>query len=372
MSARVPLRGQLAALGGYHSAQTAAPVRLNTNESPYPPPVAWRRELAEAVAAVDFHRYPDRNATELREAIAMLHGVVPEEVFCANGSNEVLQCLLLAFGGLGRRALVFEPTYALHAHIAGLVGMEVVSEPRDADFRVDPGRAAAAFERVEPEVVFLCSPNNPTGALEDPGVVAAVVEGAPGLAVVDEAYGQFSDWSAMSLRVDSAPPSHRSPPSPPSRPASAEGLVVVRTFSKTWAMAGARLGYLVAHPDVVGGCQAAALPYHLSAQTQLAGLLALRYGTEMAERVRDVADSREQLAKGLNALDVDSWPSDANFVLFRPRGSQARRVWEDLLAGGVLVRDFSSRPGLEGCLRVTVGTPAENERFLEALAGALR
>jgi histidinol-phosphate aminotransferase len=356
VSARVPLRDQLAALGGYQSLQTAAEVRLNTNESPYPPPAAWSRALAEAMGEVEFHRYPDRDAVELRAAIAGLHGVRPEEVFCANGSNEVLQCLLLAFGGPSRRALVFEPTYSLHSHIAALAGTEVVAEPRDACFRIDPGLWPAAVERAVPDVVFLCSPNNPTGCLEDPNVVSGIVDAAPGLVVVDEAYGQFSSWSALTLRGGDR----------------AEGLVVVRTFSKTWAMAGARLGYLVARDEVVDGCRAAALPYHLSAQTQLAGVLALRYADEMTERVRKVADARARVAQGLAELDAETWPSDANFLLFRPRGKDARAVWSALLADGVLVRDFSTRPGLEGCLRVTVGTPKENERFLDALAVALR
>ncbi len=371
MSARVPLRDQLAALGGYHSFQAAAEVRLNTNESPYPPPAAWQHALAEAVSELEFHRYPDRDATELRAALAALHGVGPDEVFCANGSNEVLQCLLLAFGGAGRRALVFEPTYALHAHIAGLTGMEVVTEPRGEDLRVDPSRWPVLLERGAPDVVFLCSPNNPTGRLEDPGVVSAIVGAAPGLVVVDEAYGQFSSWSALSLRDGSS--SARDGSSSARDGANpADGLVVVRTFSKTWAMAGARLGYLVADPQVVAGCRAAALPYHLSAQTQLAGLLALRYEEEMSERVHEVAEARAELARGLAELDVDTWPSDANFLLFRPRAKAGREVWSSLLEEGVLVRDFSSRPGLEGCLRVTVGTPEENERFLGALAGALR
>ncbi len=365
MSARVPLRGQLAALGAYHSLQVDAEVRLNTNESPYPPPDAWRRALAEAVGDADFHRYPDRDATELSRAIAALHGVRAEEVFCANGSNEVLQCLLVAFGGAGRRALVFEPTYALHPHIAGLTGMEVATELRGDDLRIDPDTWPAAIERSHPDVVFLCSPNNPTGRLEDPGVVAAIVDAAPGLVVVDEAYGQFSSWSALTLRDLSGGAEKTGGDG-------TEGLVVVRTFSKTWAMAGARLGYLVADAEVVAGCRAAALPYHLSVQTQLAGVLALRYEDEMTERVQKVAEARAQLAQGLGELDVETWPSDANFVLFRPRGKDAHGVWAALLADGVLVRDFSTRAHLEGCLRVTVGTPKENERFLEALAAALR
>lgn len=356
MTSPVPLRPELQSLGGYHSPQVAAEVRLNTNESPFPPPDAWRTELAAAVTRVEFHRYPDRGATELREGIAELHGVTPEEVFCANGSNEVLQCLLLAYGGPGRGVLLFEPTYALHSHIARLTGTAVTTGPRGADLRIDAEAAGSLLEAQRPEVTFVCSPNNPTGRLENPDLVALLVARAPGLVVVDEAYGQFSSWSALSLHGQDA----------------RGALVVVRTFSKTWAMAGSRLGYLVADRDVVAGCEQAALPYHLSATTQLAGVLALRYHDEMTERVATVAAAREHLGRGLAELPVQSWPSDANFLLFRPLGRDAATVWKDLLAQGVLVRDFSSRPGLEGCLRVTVGTKPENERFLDALARALR
>ena len=355
MSATIPVRERLAALGTYRSAQPAAAVRLNSNESPVPPPDAWREQLAAALADVPFHRYPDRSAAELREGIAELHGVDPAEVFCANGSNEVLQCLLLAFGGPGRSALVFEPTYALHAHIAVLTDTEVVVGGRDAALRIDAS-APGLLGATRPDVLFVCSPNNPTGRLEEPGTVASLVASAPGLVVVDEAYGQFARWSAMELRAR----------------AGSDGLVVVRTFSKTWAMAGARLGYLVADPAVVAGCEAAALPYHLSTQVQLAGVLALRHRQAMEERVREVAAARDSLESSLSAMDVDTWSSDANFVLFRPRPRPGHEVWEALLAEGVLVRDFSAVRGLEGCLRVTVGTAGENARFLEALEGILR
>lgn len=355
MSARIGLREQLAAMGAYRSVQPDAPVRLNTNESPFPPPAAWQEELVAALRDVPFHRYPDRDATALRQGIADLHGVAPEEVFCANGSNEVLQCLLLAFGGPGRRALVFEPTYALHGHIAALTGTSVVAGGRDAELRIDAA-AVRLVDELRPDVLFVCSPNNPTGRLEEPDLVTALVTRAPGLVVVDEAYGQFARWSALALR--DAPGS--------------DGLVVVRTFSKTWALAGARLGYLVADEDVVAGCRAAALPYHLSVQAQLAGALALRHRQEMEDRVRQVAEGRDRLGAALSALDVDTWPSDANFVLFRPRHRAADEVWKALLASGVLVRDFSTAPGLEGCLRVTVGTESENHRFLDALEKALQ
>jgi histidinol-phosphate aminotransferase len=351
----VPVRHDLRALTGYHSPQVTVEVRLNTNESPLPPPPGWLEDLRRELGDVEFNRYPDRDATELRRALGELHGVEADRVFCANGSNEVLQCLLLAFGGANRRALVFEPTYALHGHIARLTGTDVVVGGRDAELRIDPVSAAHLLDEEQPQVVFVCSPNNPTGRLEDPAVVTSLVRRAGGLVVVDEAYGQFADWSALELDGS----------------AGSEGLVVVRTFSKTWAMAGARLGYLVAHPDVVDGCRAAALPYHLSVQTQLAGALALRHRGEMEARVRQVAEGRAALAAGLALLEVDTWPSDANFVLFRPRNRPADEVWKALLADGVLVRDFSSVPGLEGCLRVTVGTDEENGRFLEALGSAL-
>jgi histidinol-phosphate aminotransferase len=350
-------RSRLSGLGGYHSPQVPADVRLNTNESPYPPPAAWQEDLAAAVAELEFHRYPDREAAALRQGIASLHGVASDEVFCANGSNEVLQCLLLAYGGPGRRALVFEPTYALHAHIARLTSTGVVTGRRTADFRIEPDVAVRLAAEELPDVAFVCSPNNPTGRLEDPAVVELLLGAVPGLVVVDEAYGQFSRWSALELRHGGVTGS--------------DGLVVVRTFSKTWAMAAARLGYLVADAEVVAGCEAAALPYHLSAQTQAAGVLALRYRDEMARRVALVAAERDRLAAGVAGLPVESWPSDANFVLFRPRERDAPAVWKELLSAGVLVRDVSTRPGLAGCLRVTVGTPEENDRFLDALARSL-
>ena len=192
MSAVPPVRPDLTLSEGYHSPQVEAEVRLNTNESPFAPPDAWRRELLEALAEVSFHRYPDRPATELRQAVAELHGVTPDEVFCANGSNEVLQLLLLAFGGPGRRALVFEPTYALHSHIARITGTEVVVGTRDDDFQIDPGQALGLLATQHPDVTFLCSPNNPTGRAEPAATVTAVCEAAPALVIVDEAYGQFS------------------------------------------------------------------------------------------------------------------------------------------------------------------------------------
>jgi histidinol-phosphate aminotransferase len=354
VSAVPPVRPDLDLAEGYHSPQVEAEVRLNTNESPFAPPDAWREEFLTALEEVSFNRYPDRPATELRQAVADLHGVTSEEVFCANGSNEVLQCLLLAFGGPGRRALVFEPTYALHSHIARITGTAVVEGSRDDEFRIDPQDAKRLLAARRPDIAFLCSPNNPTGRAEPPETVAAVCAAAPGLVIVDEAYGQFSPWSALELRGRARP-----------------GLVVTRTFSKTWAMAGARLGYLVADPDVVVACEAVVLPYHLSAQTQLAGLLALRHVPEMELRVARISEERGRVAAALHDLPVDSWPSDANFILFRPRERDAGDVWRSLLARSVLIRNCASWEGLRGCLRVTIGTAEENDRFLDALKESL-
>ena len=354
MSAIPPVRPDLLLSEGYHSPQVEAEVRLNTNESPLAPPAAWREELLAALEDVSFHRYPDRPATELRESVAALHGVTAAEVFCANGSNEVLQSLLLAFGGPGRAALLFEPTYALHSHIARVTGTQVVEGGRDDDFQIDLNDAIALLGGSSPDITFLCSPNNPTGRAEPPATIAAVCDAAPGLVIVDEAYGQFAPWSALELHGPAHP-----------------GLVVTRTFSKTWAMAGARLGYLVADPVVVSACEAVVLPYHLSVQTQVAGLLALRHVPEMEARVASITEERGRVSATLADLPVDSWPSDANFILFRPHDRDADEVWRSLLEHSVLIRNCATWEGLRGCLRVTIGTPEENDRFLHALKESL-
>jgi len=363
VSARLPRRKDLAGLQGYHSPQVEVDVRLNANESPFPPPAAWQERLAEIVARLDMRRYPDREVTELRRKLADFHGVAPSQVFCANGSNEALQCLLLAFGGPGRSALVFEPTYSLHSHIARLTLTEVVTAGRGPDLRIDRDGARDAIERVRPALTFVCSPNNPTGRAETPDAVADLVARAPGLVVVDEAYGQFAPWTALELLGSEGVGVPGS--------GAADGLVVVRTFSKTWAMAGLRLGYLVADSDVVAGCEAATLPYHLSTVAQAAGLLALDYREEMMDRVAHIAEERGRLESALADLPVDWWPSDANFILFRPRERGSEEVWKGLVERGVLIRDCSRWEGLSGCLRVTVGSPDENLRFVGSLKECL-
>ncbi len=360
MSARragVPVRSDLAERSGYHSPQVDVEVRLNTNESPFAPPDSWRAELAEEIGRIEFNRYPDRDATALRRTVGASHGVGADQVFCANGSNEVLQSLFLAYGGPGRRVALFEPTYALHRHIAEVTNTDVVHGWRQRDFRLDLDEVEAVLAESEPVITFLCSPNNPTGGAEPAEVVRRVLDLAPGLVVVDEAYGQFAPTSALDLRAE--------------RVEGSERLVVIRTFSKTWSMAACRLGYLVAEADVVQACTMVALPYHLDAVTQAAGRLALRHQDEMHRRVAVVVEERGRLTAGLADLPVEAWPSDANFILFRPTRRDASQVWQDLLSQSVLVRDCTTWPGVEGCLRVTVGTPEENTRFLDALRRAL-
>jgi histidinol-phosphate aminotransferase len=346
-------RDDVALMAGYHSPQVDVAVRLNTNEAPEAPPAAFTRRLADALAGIEWHRYPDRAYRRLREAIAEHHGVAPEQVFAANGSNEVLQTLLLAYGGPGRRAAVFEPTYALHSHIARITGTAVAVGGRSDDFTVDLDEVRRVLAEHRPEITFLCSPNNPTGRAEPEETVAAVGAMAPGIVVVDEAYGQFAPWSALGLVDERA------------------DVVVTRTFSKTWSMAGARLGYLVGPAGLVEGLDKVVLPYHLDVVKQLAGTLALSYTDEMRARVAALVEERGRVAAALSALPVDVWRSDANFVLFRPQTRDGAAVWQALLDRSVLVRNCADWPRLDGCLRVTIGTPAENDAFLAALAEVL-
>ena len=353
MTDRVAPRDDVALMAGYHSPQIDVAVRLNTNEAPGPPPQAFTERLAEALADVEWHRYPDRGYRTLRTALAAQHGVDPAQVFVANGSNEVLQTLCLAYGGAGRRAAVFEPTYALHAHIARLAGTEVVVGERGEDFALDLDEVQRVLDGSRPEVTFVCSPNNPTGMVESEDMLRAVAALAPGLLVVDEAYGQFAPWSALELVADDRP------------------LVVTRTYSKTWAMAAARLGYLVGPEWLVAELDKVVLPYHLDALKQVAGTLALHFQAEMEARVAGIVEERGRLVNALHDLPVDVWPSGANFVLFRPQAREGAAVWQALVDRSVLVRDCSSWPRLEGCLRVTIGTPAEDDLFLEALSEAL-
>jgi histidinol-phosphate aminotransferase len=350
---KVTPREDLALMEGYHSPQVEVDVRLNTNEAPEPPPAGFVDALADELRRLDWHRYPDRSYRALREAIAAHHGVDPAQVFAANGSNEVLQTLCLAYGGPGRAVGVFEPTYALHSHIARVTGTAVATGERQDDLSLDLDEVRRVLAESEPAITFLCSPNNPTGMLDDEATVRTVLDLAPGLLVVDEAYGQFAPWSALELVDDDRP------------------LVVTRTYSKTWSMAAARLGYLIGPRSLVAQLDETVLPYHLDAVKQVAGRLALGFDAAMRARVAALVEERGRLMARLADLPVTVWPSAANFVLFRPETRDGAEVWQTLLDRSVLVRDCSSWPRLDGCLRVTIGTPAEDDAFLAALEETL-
>lgn len=352
---RPPVRDDLAALSGYHSPQVDVEVRLNTNEAPDGPPPEFSEAVAKAIEDLEWHRYPDRSAAELRTEIGRLYDLPMGQVFCANGSNEVLQTLLLTFAGPGRKTLTFEPTYALHSHLSRITGSEPVAIDRRDDFTLDVDAAVEAIASHRPAITFLCSPNNPTGLVEHGETIEAVldaVSAVDGLLVVDEAYGEFAPRSAVELIAEDTP------------------LVVTKTYSKTWAMAGARLGYLLGPAWLVEKLELVVLPYHLDAVKQAAGLTALQFVDSMNARVAGIVEERGRIQTGLVELGTEVWPSGSNFVLFRPP-MPGDEVWQALVERSILVRNTASWEHLDGCLRVTVGTPDENGRFLAALADIL-
>ncbi len=353
---RPQVRADIALRSGYHSPQIDVDVRLNTNEAPNSPPEGFAAALHDALDNIAWHRYPDRGATALRSKLAARYGRGPGEVFVANGSNEVLQTIMLTFGGAGRTAAVFEPTYALHAHISKTTGTAVVEGVRRDDFTLDLDEVRRVVETHEPDVLFVCSPNNPTGLVDPPDTVDAVLDimsGTNGLLVVDEAYGQFSPTSAVGQIADDVP------------------LVVSRTFSKTWSMAAARLGYLLAPAWLVDELEKVVLPYHLDAFKQAAGEAALEFGAAMDERVASIIEERGRLLHRMADLPVETWDSGANFFLFRASDMGGDELWQALVDRSILVRNCASWPRLDGCLRVTIGTPEENDAFLAALGEIL-
>jgi histidinol-phosphate aminotransferase len=351
----LPLRPELRGRTAYGAPQVPATYRLNTNENPHPLPAELLADLGAALghAALELNRYPDRDAVGLRADLAAYlsrssgEPVRPEQVWAANGSNEVLQQILQAFGGAGRTALGFTPSYSMHPIISAGTGTGWVDGHRRADFTIDAAAAAAQVRDVRPDVVFVTSPNNPTGTAVDLDTVAALYEATDGVLVVDEAYAEFArpgTPSALSLLTD--------------RPR----LVVTRTMSKAFALAGGRLGYLAADPALVDALRLVRMPYHLSTQTQAVALAALEYADLMLETVGAIKDQRDRIVSTLGGLGLDPVPSDANFVLFGGL-ADAHETWSALLERGVLVRDV----GIPHYLRVTAGTPQETTRFLEAI-----
>ncbi|MCF6507839.1 histidinol-phosphate transaminase [Blastococcus sp. MG754426] len=351
----LPLRPELRGRTPYGAPQLPAAHRLNTNENPHPLPAELLADLGAALghAALELNRYPDRDAVALRADLAAYLSrtggvpVEPAQVWAANGSNEVLQQVLQAFGGAGRTALGFTPSYSMHPIIAAGTGTAWVDGHRAADFTIDPAAAVAQVQQVRPDVVFVTSPNNPTGTAVDLDTVAALYEATDGVLVVDEAYAEFARAgtpSSLTLL--------------PGRPR----LVVSRTMSKAFGMAGLRLGYLAADPAVVDAIQLVRLPYHLSSLTQAAARAALAHTEALLATVDAVKAQRDRIVAALPALGLTSVASDANFVLFG-HFTDAPAAWRALLDRGVLVRDV----GLPGWLRVTAGTAEETDAFLTAL-----
>jgi histidinol-phosphate aminotransferase len=350
----LPLRADLRGRSPYGAPQLDAEVRLNVNENPYPPSPALARSIGDAVArsALELNRYPDREALGLRRGLATYlgHGLDESRVWAANGSNEVMLQLFQAFGGPGRTALSFTPTYSMYPEYCRDAFTEYVTVERDDAFQVPAAAAVAAVQRLQPDVVLLASPNNPTGTALPLDTLQQVLAVAPGMVVVDEAYAEFArpgTPSALEL-LDRFP-----------------RLVVSRTMSKAFALAGARVGYLAAGSDVVDAVRLVRLPYHLSAVTQAVAGVALAHADQLLERVDELRDERDALSDWLRNAGYVVAESDANFVLFG-RFDDRHAVWQRLLDRGVLVRET----GPDGWLRVSVGTPVDNQRFREALEAA--
>ncbi len=354
----LPVRDDLVGQQPYGAPQLPEAIQLNVNENPFPPSAAFVADLAAAVgvAAASLNRYPDREALELRRDLSKYLNRVTgvaltvEQVWAANGSNEVLQQVCQAFGGPGRVALGFEPSYPMHPLLARGTSTGWVGVPRAADFSLSIDTAVAAVREHQPAITFLTTPNNPTGTVTGLDVIEAVCAEARGVVVVDEAYAEFgTSVSAVTLL------------------AAYPRLLVSRTMSKAFAGAGLRLGYLAASPQVVDALRLVRLPYHLSALTQAAARVALAHTDELLGTVEAVKAQRDRMLAGIPALGLSVVPTEANFLLFGPFPAPGE-VWQALLDRGVLVRDLSSAPGLSGWLRVNAGTEPETTAFLDALA----
>jgi histidinol-phosphate aminotransferase len=348
----LPVRADLRGKSPYGAPQKTVPVALNVNENTHQIPEDVARDIVQslAVAVLGVNRYPDREFVELRTSLARYlgHGLSAENIWAGNGSNEVLQQVLQAFGGPGRSVLGFDPTYSMYPLLADGTGTRYIGAERDAEFEISPETAAAAIRRHDPDLVILCSPNNPTGTPLSIATIEAAYDAARGIVVVDEAYAEFAPEgtpSALTLL--------------PGR----DRLLVSRTMSKAFAFAGVRVGYLAASPAVTDALRLVRLPYHLSALTQAAAVAALRHSEEMLAMVDDIRRQRDRIVARLTELGYRPYRSESNFVLFGGV-RDPRAVFESLLERGVLVRDLA----IDGCLRVSAGTEAETTAFLDALA----
>jgi histidinol-phosphate aminotransferase len=338
----------------YTLAAREARVKINQNENPWDLPEAVKRRVLDHALARPWCRYPDFDPRELTEALARFAGWRPDGVLAGNGSNELIEALLLVTVGPGTRVVIPEPTFTLYALLTRILGGEVVGVPLADELQYDVGALVEARKRSEAAVTIVCSPNNPTGTSLSRAALERLCRVGDGLVVVDEAYHEFSGETAVPLLEDHP------------------NLVVFRTFSKALALAGLRVGYLLASPDLVREVNKARLPYNLNFFTQAAALAALDEHELLDQRVRRLVEERERLLESLASVPgVRAWPSQANFFLLELLTTSPKAVFEALYRRGVLVRDVSGYPMLPRCLRISVGTPEENDTFLHALGAAL-
>lgn len=346
----LPLRPDLAGQLPYGAPQIDVPIRLNVNENTFgiPEEVALRIVQRIAEAALTLNRYPDREFMELRGMLAdfLGEGLTPEQVWAANGSNEVLQQFFQAFGGPEATALSFDPTYSMYPNIARNTMTPYVSVPRPENFELTADFVSAEIAKHNPSIVILCGPNNPTGTALSLATIEAAYESFDGMLLVDEAYQEFADGPSALVLLEGRP-----------------RLVISRTMSKAFAFAGARVGYMAADPAVVDAMRIVRLPYHLSALTQAAAMAALETSAELLRNVDQIKVQRDRIIKGVKKLGLKPYPSEANFVLVAGFEDPSK-VFHELLEKGIIIRDV----GIEGCLRITAGTEAETNKLLGELA----
>lgn len=346
----LPIRDDLRGLKPYGAPTDPVSIQLNVNENTHPIPEAVATDIVMALAraVMTANRYPDREFTELRESLAeyLGHGLTAANIWAANGSNEVLQQTLQAFGGPGRSVLGFPPTYSMHPIIASGTGTEWVTASRDAAYDLTPETVVAAIADLSPDIVFLCSPNNPTGTPVSNETVVAAYDATDGIVLVDEAYAEFSDRETALSLLEGRP-----------------RLIVSRTMSKAFAFAGARVGYLAADPAIADALRLVRLPYHLSALTQAAAVAALAHAPEMLAMVGEIKTQRDRMSAGLAELGFTPVLTEANFVLFG-NVADPQALFNKLLIQDILIRDV----GIPHHLRVTAGTEAETTAFLDAMA----
>jgi histidinol-phosphate aminotransferase len=352
----LPLRSNLRDLSAYGAPQVPASAVMNTNENPYPPSAQLAQAISERIKEVSLtlNRYPDRDAITLRKKLSdFINGLSGtkfsrENVWAANGSNEIIQSLFLAFGS--GKAIGFIPSYSMHPLIAKVTQVQWIAGTRGSDFSLDTESALVQIKQAQPVLTFLTTPNNPTGTSISLTDLENIAQHCTGLLVIDEAYAEFSDEKSAVTLIEKYP-----------------HVVVIRTMSKAFAFAGARLGYLVAHPSVIESMYLVRLPYHLSALTQAAAEVALDFSDELLGTVAQLRKDREIMRADLERLGLTVIPSSSNFLLFTGFKQPSAQLWQQMLDRGVLIRDV----GLLGYLRVTIGNEAENKKFIETLSACL-